>query len=148
MNRFSCDGYWTKLGSAHLTCSKSNVLTQGFGEVKYSIYFRAPSKENRQKVLKSPTLPNDFQARLSKLTNIRCEGHRLHLMCLIHRKRDLRDFWSLGWEDSHGEGNGTPIQYSCLENSVGRGGWLAKVHGATKSWTWLIDPLSTQTCIY
>ena len=28
---------------------------------------------------------------------------------------------SLGWGDSPGEGNGNPLQYSCLENSVGRG---------------------------
>ena len=34
-----------------------------------------------------------------------------------------------------GEGNGYPIQYSCLENSINRGAWPAKVHGVTKSWT-------------
>ena len=34
---------------------------------------------------------------------------------------------------SPGEGNGTPLQYSCLENSVGRGAWWATVHGVTKS---------------
>ena len=31
-----------------------------------------------------------------------------------------------------GEGNGYPIQYSCLENSVGRGAWWATVHGVAK----------------
>ena len=31
---------------------------------------------------------------------------------------------SLGWEDPW-EGNGYPLQYSCLENSVDRGGWQA-----------------------
>ena len=31
--------------------------------------------------------------------------------------------WSLGWEDSPGEGNGYPLQYSCLENSMDRGAW-------------------------
>ena len=36
---------------------------------------------------------------------------------------------------SPGEGNGTPLQYSCLENSVGRGAWRAVVHGAAKSQT-------------
>ena len=36
-----------------------------------------------------------------------------------------------------GEGNGNPLQYSCLENSIGRGTWQAAVHGATKSWTQL-----------
>ena len=32
---------------------------------------------------------------------------------------------------SHGEGNGNPLQYSCLENSRDRGGWQATVHGVT-----------------
>ena len=33
--------------------------------------------------------------------------------------------------------NRTPLQYSCLENSMDRGPWQAIVHGATKSWTQL-----------
>ena len=37
---------------------------------------------------------------------------------------------SLGQED--GEGNGHSFQYSCLENSVGRGAWQAIVHGGHK----------------
>ena len=31
-------------------------------------------------------------------------------------------------------GNGSPLQYSCLENSMERGAWWATVHGVTKSW--------------
>ena len=38
---------------------------------------------------------------------------------------------------SPGEGNGYPLQYSCLENSMDRGPWWATVHGVTKSWTQL-----------
>ena len=38
-----------------------------------------------------------------------------------------------------GEGSGTPLQYSCLENPVDGGAWWAAVHGVTKSWTWLSD---------
>ena len=33
----------------------------------------------------------------------------------------------------YGEGNGTPLQYSCLENSMDGGAWWATVHGVTKS---------------
>ena len=33
---------------------------------------------------------------------------------------------------SPGEGNGNPLQYSCLENSVDRGVWLAMVHGVAE----------------
>ena len=35
------------------------------------------------------------------------------------------------------EGNGTPLQYSCLENSTDRGAWWATVHRVTKNQTWL-----------
>ena len=38
---------------------------------------------------------------------------------------------------SPGEGNGNPLQYSCLENSMDRGNWWATVHRVTKSWTQL-----------
>ena len=38
-----------------------------------------------------------------------------------------------------GEGNGTPLQYSCLENPMDRGAWKAAVHGVAKSRTWLSD---------
>ena len=37
------------------------------------------------------------------------------------------------------EGNGIPLQYSCLENLMDRGAWWAVVHGAAKSWTRLSD---------
>ena len=38
-----------------------------------------------------------------------------------------------------GEGNGTPLQHSCLENPMDRGAWKAAVHGVSKSWTRLSD---------
>ena len=36
---------------------------------------------------------------------------------------------------SPGEGNGNPLQYSCLENPMDEGTWWATVHGVAKSWT-------------
>ena len=36
---------------------------------------------------------------------------------------------------SPGEGDGNPLQYSCLENSMDGGAWRAIVHGVAKSWT-------------
>ena len=36
---------------------------------------------------------------------------------------------------SPGEGNGNPLQYSCLENPMDGGAWWVTVHGVTKSWT-------------
>ena len=38
-----------------------------------------------------------------------------------------------------GEGNGTPLQYSCLENPMHGGAWWAAVHGVAKGLTWLSD---------
>ena len=50
-----------------------------------------------------------------------------------------------GWFPFHdtrlpsGEGNGTPLQYSCLENPMDGGAWWAAVYGVEKSRTWLSD---------
>ena len=38
-----------------------------------------------------------------------------------------------------GEGDGTPLQYSCLENPMDGGAWWAAVHGVARSQTWLSD---------
>ena len=45
-----------------------------------------------------------------------------------------------------GEGNGNPLQYSCLENPVDRGAWWAPVHGVAQSRTWL-KRFSMHACI-
>ena len=44
---------------------------------------------------------------------------------------DSRTIWEIrgAYYHKHGEGNGTPLQYSCLENPVGGGAWWAAVHG-------------------
>ena len=49
----------------------------------------------------------------------------------------MQEIWvqSLGWEDSPGEGNGTPLQYSCLGNPMDRGAWWATVHRVAKTRT-------------
>ena len=51
--------------------------------------------------------------------------------------RDLG--WIPGSERSSGEGNGNPLQCSCLENSINRGPWQPTVFGITKSQTQLSD---------
>ena len=45
----------------------------------------------------------------------------------------------LGSGRSSGEGNGYPLQYSCLENSMDKGAWQAIVQGVAKSSTQLSD---------
>ena len=49
---------------------------------------------------------------------------------------------------SPGEGNGNPLQYSCLENLMDRGAWWATVHRVAKSRTWLSDFTHTHTVFF
>ena len=44
---------------------------------------------------------------------------------------DLGSITRLG--RSHGKGNGYPLQYSCLKNSIDRRAWQAAVHGVAKN---------------
>ena len=54
--------------------------------------------------------------------------------------RDGRDASSIpGWGRSPEEGNGNPLQYSCLENPMDGEAWLSTVHGVAKSQTQLSD---------
>ena len=58
--------------------------------------------------------------------------------------RNAGDLGSIpGLGRSSGEGNGNPLQYSCLENSMDGGAWWATVHGVAKSQTWLSHFTST-----
>ena len=66
-----------------------------------------------------------------------------------HKVGDLG--WIPGSGRSPGEGNGNPLQYSCLENPMDEGAWEATVHGVAKSWTRLsnftiVFPVVTYSC--
>ena len=54
------------------------------------------------------------------------------------RDRNLADFLikMVPYASANREGNGTPLQYSCLENPMDGGAWWAAVHGVAKSRTW------------
>ena len=55
---------------------------------------------------------------------------------MVTRLPAMRETHSIpGLERSPGEGNGNPLQYSCLENSMDGGAWWATVHGVAKNWT-------------
>ena len=57
---------------------------------------------------------------------------------------DTRDMGLIpGLGRSPGEGNGYPLQDSCLENPMDRGAWRATVHGVARNWT----RLSTNICM-
>ena len=95
------------------------------------------------------------------------QGNRLHLYlqplplglhdCLSSTSCQISNSIRLSWEHEPysemqlqgsrlcGEGNGSPLQYSCLENPVDRGAWWAAVHRVAQSWTWL-KWLSNHAC--
>ena len=52
---------------------------------------------------------------------------------------NMNNAFGPGIANKYREGNGTPLQYFCLENSMDRGAWWAAVHGVAKSWTLLSD---------
>ena len=58
---------------------------------------------------------------------------------------DARDVGSIpGLGRSSGEGNGNPLQYSCLGNPMDKGAWRARVHRVANSWT----EVTEHTCTY
>ena len=62
------------------------------------------------------------------------------LLCLNLSARDtIVNFYLDVISNLIGEGNGTPLQYSCLENPMDGGAWWAVVHGVAKSRTRLND---------
>ena len=52
-----------------------------------------------------------------------------------------------GLRRSPGEGNGNPLQYSCLENPMDRRAWWATVHGVTKIWTPWVTNIYIYICL-
>ena len=58
----------------------------------------------------------DFHALLQEI--LQTQGSNLSLLCLMHWQGS-----SLPLAPPGGEGNGTPLQYSCLENPMDRGAW-------------------------
>ena len=58
------------------------------------------------------------------------------LKCMI---KNLKKGFVGDYGDYLGEGDGTPLQYSWLENPMDGGAWKAAVHGVAKSWTRLSD---------
>ena len=58
---------------------------------------------------------------------------------MIHRVKDFDVINKAEVDVFLGEGNGTPLQYSCLQSPMDRGAWWAAVHGVAKSRKQLSD---------
>ena len=76
-----------------------------------------------------------FYLRMKKLVLLMV-FHYLNETFFLMFKKTFLIFWYLC---SIGEGNGNPLQHSCLENPMDGGAWEATVHGVAKSRTWLSD---------
>ena len=63
----------------------------------------------------------------------------IRLSKISQSQKDKCCMMPLIWGTSQGEGNGTPLQYSCLENPMDRGAWWATVHGIAEGRTRLSD---------
>ena len=55
---------------------------------------------------------------------------------MVKNLPEMRETWVPSWgqEDPPGEGNGCPLQYSCLEKPMDRGVWRATIHGVYSPW--------------
>ena len=89
----------------------------------WNIFFKG---NDRLKHIVAPAYHNRYNLGL-------LEFYCIWLGCPEPFKENLKNFEDLG------EGNGNPLQYSYLENSMDGGAWWATVHGVAKSWTWLSD---------
>ena len=75
----------------------------------------------------------------SRIFNKGCKSLLLFPSCVLpgssYGRAKFNETYLLGYSQLLGEGNGTPLQYSCLENPMDGGAWWAAVHGVAKSRT-------------
>ena len=127
---------------------RANKWKAGSGEKCTSSSWHTAAYSRLQLSVNDSTTPTNC-FRLAKLQNS-SSGHRFALLDFTTVR--LRGFpgGSDGKESAYnagdsgsipglgrspGEGNGNPLQYSCLENPTHRGAWQATVHGVTKNQT-------------
>ena len=112
--------------------------------MKYGFIFTiAGDKLHYQGIVCFKLVPKVSRALIIGYTNIFLLNHYfkyyfLTLLYLLNYIYKIHYYLKLS-NTNTGEGNGTPLQYSCLENPMGRGAWWAAVHGVAKSWTRLSD---------
>ena len=124
-------GYWRK--SMHMLCPMTSVL----GTLRRSTHSCLPGTDKEQRVhekqkatYKNPKVPWQLPRNISGCFPRSSVSKKSNF--------SVRDPGLIpGSGRSPGEGNGNPLQYSCLENPVERGAWQATVHEGRKTQTWL-----------
>ena len=108
----------TKYISANFIYATTTLNTD-FGHITYTIYWR------RQWQPTPVLLPG------------KAHGRRRLVGCNSWGRWESDTTEQLKWTESgfSGEGNGSPLQYSCLEKPMDRRAWWATVHGVAKRWT-------------
>ena len=84
---------------------------------------------------KNISWPSRFYSRNVKIRLLGLQQDSVHILIFKNGDKEVSIILP-------GEGNGNPLQYSCLEDSMDRGAWRATVHVIAKSWTRLCDWLS------
>ena len=133
-----------------LTCHSQNLISlQDLIKLSSSLslkssppsYFAVPPRTNfrsKPDCSTSASLPS-FHAADCAHSNFPLHMNSLLPLSLPETKHSLfPSKLAVPLEDC-GEGNGNPLQYSCLENPMDRGAWWATIHGVTKSRTRLSD---------
>ena len=112
--------------------TKSNLRDRGFGEVENNTFIALSGKGWHSRCLPWKTMSQPARIWWGVLQQVaqmvKASGYNAGDLGLIP-----------GLGRYPGEGNGNPLQYSCLENRMDRRAWLAAVHGVAKSQTGLSD---------
>ena len=99
----------------------------------------------RLQFMRSQRVGHDWAAELNWTENENIDTYGASQVVLVVKNQsanvgDIREVGSVpGLGRSPGGGHSNPLQYSCLENPMGRGARWGTVHGVTKSRTWLSD---------
>ena len=107
--------------------------TSAEGTIVLNVHFISQSfPDIRKKLKKAEEGPQTAQRDLLNLA-FKIFNNREEKAKLEKAQQDQAKYHLLA--TAHGEGNGTPLQYSCLENPMDGGAWWATVHGVAESWT-------------
>ena len=119
------------------------IITHQGNAVKTTVKYTAYIYPYNSAVLLLGTFPGEMNTFIHKKTHIRIIVIASQQVVLVVKnpptsEGDIRDTSLIpGLGRSPGEGNGNPLQYSCLENPVDREACWATVHRVAKTWTQL-----------
>ena len=127
--------HWSKQTPSSNNTREHYKWTSSDGQYQNQIDYILCSQRWRSSIQSAKTRPgadcgSDHELLIAKF--------RLKLKKVGKTTRPFRyDLNQIPYDYTVGEGNGTPLQYPCLENPMDGGAWKAAVHGVTKNLKWL-----------